>query len=38
MGSRKGTTAWIRTAEQSRPQKARIAPCGDPPAALVVLS
>ena len=38
MGSRKGATAWVRTAEHSRPHKARSAPCGDPPAALVVLS
>jgi predicted RNA-binding Zn-ribbon protein involved in translation (DUF1610 family) len=38
MGSRKGATAWVRTAEHGRPHKARIVPCGDPPAALVVLS
>lgn len=38
MGSRRGATAWVRTAEHGRPHKARIAGCGDPPAALVVLS
>ena len=38
MGSRKGASAWVRTSEHGRPHKARIVPCGDPPAALVVLS
>jgi PAS domain-containing protein len=38
MGSRKSATAWVRTNEHSRPYKTRIVTCGDPPAALVVLS
>ena len=38
MGSRKETTTWVRTAEHGRPRKARILGCGDPAAALVVLS
>ena len=38
MGSRKATTAWVRTGEHGRPFRARIVACGDPPAALVVLS
>ena len=38
MGSRRGTTAWVQTAEHGRPRRARIAACGDPAAALVVLS
>jgi ribosomal protein L37E len=38
MGSSRGATAWVRTAEHGRPRKARITGCGDPPAALVVLS
>ena len=38
MGSRKGATAWVRTTEHGRPHRARIAACGDPPAAIVVLS
>ena len=38
MGSRQTATAWVRTAEHGRPHKARIAACGNPPAAIVVLS
>jgi hypothetical protein len=38
MGSRKVTSAWVRTGEHGRPLRARIVACGDPPAALVVLS
>lgn len=38
MGSRKTATAWVRTEEHGRPFRARITACGDPPAALVVLS
>ncbi len=38
MGSPKSATAWVRTTEHGRPHKARIAACGDPPAAIVVLS
>jgi hypothetical protein len=38
MGSRRGATAWVRTREHGRPHKARIATCGNPPAALLVLS
>jgi len=38
MGSRRGATAWVRTAEHGRPHKARIVGCGDPQGALVVLS
>jgi|tagenome__1003787_1003787.scaffolds.fasta_scaffold20732977_2 hypothetical protein len=38
MGSSRQVTAWVRTDEHGRPRKARIAGCGDPPAALVVLS
>jgi ribosomal protein L37E len=38
MGSTRSTTAWVRTAEHGRPHKARIAACGYPPAAIIVLS
>lgn len=38
MGSRKVASAWVRTGEHGRPLRARIVACGDPPAALVVLS
>jgi hypothetical protein len=38
MGSTKGTTTWVRTEEHGRPHKARIAACGTPPGALIVLS
>jgi hypothetical protein len=38
MGSNKWATAWVRTEEHGRPFRARIAACGNPPAALVVLS
>jgi hypothetical protein len=38
MGSRKAATVWVRTAEHGRPFRGRIVACGDPPAALVVLS
>jgi hypothetical protein len=38
MGSRREASAWVRTAEHGRPRRARIAGCGEPPAALVVLS
>ena len=38
LGSRKSAMAWVRTAEHGRPHKARIAACGTPAAALVVLS
>ena len=38
MGSGRASTAWVRTIEQGRPLKAAIAACGNPPAALVVLS
>jgi hypothetical protein len=38
MGSRRGATAWVRTREHGRPHRARIATCGNPPAALLVLS
>jgi hypothetical protein len=38
MGSRKIASAWVRTGEHGRPLRARIVACGDPPAALVVLS
>jgi hypothetical protein len=38
MGSGKSVTAWVRTGEHSRPHRARIVTCGDPQAALLVLS
>lgn len=38
MGSRKTSTAWVCTTELGRPHRARIAACGNPPAAIVVLS
>jgi hypothetical protein len=38
MGSRQHVTTWVRTEEHGRPHKARIAACGEPPAALIVLS
>lgn len=38
MGSRRSATVWVRTEEHGRPFRARIAACGDPPAALLVLS
>jgi hypothetical protein len=38
MGSRQVATAWVRNGEHGRPLRARIVACGDPPAALVVLS
>jgi hypothetical protein len=38
MGSRKSATAWVRAGEHGRPHRARIVACGDPPAALIVLS
>jgi predicted RNA-binding Zn-ribbon protein involved in translation (DUF1610 family) len=38
MGSRREATTWVRTGEHGRPRKARIVGCGDPQAALVVLS
>ena len=38
MGSHKGAIAWVRSADHGRPRKARIVSCGNPPAALVVLS
>ena len=38
MGSRKAATGWVRIGEHGRPFRARIVGCGDPPAALVVLS
>jgi hypothetical protein len=38
MGSSKAATVWVRTEEHGRPFRARIVACGDPPAALVVLS
>ena len=38
MGSRKVATVWVRTEEHGRPFRARIVACGDPPAALLVLS
>jgi hypothetical protein len=38
MGSGKVTSAWVRTGEHRRPLRARIVACGNPPAALVVLS
>jgi hypothetical protein len=38
MGSRKSATVWLRAAEHGRPFRARIVACGDPPAALIVLS
>src|SRR4051794_8737583 len=38
MGSRKAANTWVRTEEQGRPVRARIVACGDPPAALIVLS
>jgi predicted RNA-binding Zn-ribbon protein involved in translation (DUF1610 family) len=38
MGSNRTANAWVRTTEHGRPHKARIAACGDPPAAIVVLS
>jgi hypothetical protein len=38
MGSRIGATTWVRTEEHGRPHKTRIAACGTPPAALIVLS
>ena len=37
MGSRRVATTWVRTHGLGRPRRARIAACGDPPAALVVL-
>jgi hypothetical protein len=38
MGSGKAVTAWVRTDEHGRPFRARIVACGDPAAALIVLS
>jgi hypothetical protein len=38
MGSRQQATTWVRTEEHGRPRKTRIVACGDPPAALIVLS
>jgi hypothetical protein len=38
MGSSKVSSAWVRTGEHGRPLRARIVACGNPPAALVVLS
>jgi hypothetical protein len=38
MGSTKSATGWVRTGEHGRPHRTRIVACGDPPAALVVLS
>jgi hypothetical protein len=38
MGSRKIASAWVRAEEHGRPFRARIVTCGDPPAALIVLS
>jgi PAS fold len=38
MGSRHQVTTWVRTDEHGRPRKTRIAACGAPPAALIVLS
>jgi hypothetical protein len=38
MGSRKSVTVWIRIEEHGRPRTARIVTCGDPQAALIVLS
>jgi hypothetical protein len=38
MGSRKVATVWVRTAQHGRPFRGRIVACGDPPAALIVLS
>ena len=38
MGSRKAASTWVRADEHGRPLRARIVGCGDPPAALVVLS
>ena len=38
MGSSRDVTTWVRASEHGRPHRARIAGCGDPPAALVVLS
>jgi hypothetical protein len=38
MGSNKVASAWVRTGDHGRPLRARIVACGDPPAALVVLS
>ena len=38
MGSSRSVTVWVRTGEHGRPHKARIVTCGDPPAALIVLS
>jgi hypothetical protein len=38
MGSRKVATVWVRTEEHGRPRRARIMACGNPPAALLVLS
>jgi hypothetical protein len=38
MGSRKAATVWVRTTEHGRPFRARIVACGNPPAALLVLS
>jgi hypothetical protein len=38
MGSRRSATVWVRTEEHGRPFRARIVGCGNPPAALLVLS
>jgi hypothetical protein len=38
MGSRKVASAWVRTGEHGRPFRVRIVACGNPPAALLVLS
>jgi hypothetical protein len=38
MGSSKAATVWVRTEEHGRPRRGRIVACGDPPAALIVLS
>ena len=38
MGSAKQATTWVRTEQDGRPHKARIAHCDHPSAALIVLS
>jgi hypothetical protein len=38
MGSGKVASTWVRTEAYGRPVRARIVACGDPPAALIVLS
>ena len=38
MGSRREATVWVRAGAHGRPHRARIVACGDPPAALIVLS